>query len=210
MDFETFVSQVVHYFSTSDNAYFILYAIATCLLTELFKKLFVSKVKVDVLHKFDWAVILPFIVGFACAVLDVYVVKGVRAFNLSIVFKIILSTITIGALSSSMYDLFKSISGQSLSALMKNDVFGVFYTQLLYFGNIREKLVDKTITLKDFVEQVKLISANAKSIYATDDSVDAKRCQLAKLLSGIIDEKSIETCVNALNEALIAYTANSK
>ena len=206
MDFATFVSQVVQYITTSDNAYFVLYALVTCLLSQLLKKLFVNKTKVDVLHKFDLAVIFPFIVGLVFAVLDVYVVKSVRAFNLSIAFKIVISGIAIGALSSTMFNLVKSVSGQSLASLMKNDIFGVFYTQLLYFGNVRQQLVDKTITLQGFIEQVKLISANAKSIYETDDSVDQKRCRLAKLLSGIIDEKSIETCVNALNQALINYT----
>lgn len=208
MDFATFVSLLRQYFANSDNAYFILYAVTTCLASELLKKLFVNKVKVDVLHKFDLAVIFPFIVGFVFAVFDVYVAQGVRAFNLSIVLRIVVSTLAIGALSSTMFRFVKSISGQSLSSLMKNDIFGVFYTQLLYFGNIRQQLVDKTITLQDFIEQVKLISANAESIYKSEESVDFKRCQLAKLLNGIIDEKSIDTCVKALNEALINYTTS--
>ena len=208
MDFATFVSLLKQYFANSDNAYFILYAVTTCLASELLKKLFVNKVKVDVLHKFDLAVIFPFIVGFVFAVFDVYVVQGVRAFNLSIVLRIVVSTLAIGALSSTMFRFVKSISGQSLSSLMKNDIFGVFYTQLLYFGNIRQQLVDKTITLQDFIEQVKLISANAESIYKSEESVDAKRCRLAKLLNGIIDEKSIDACINVLNEALITYTAS--
>ena len=208
MDFVTFMSLVGQYIINSDNAYFILYAVVTCLFSELLKKLFVNKTKVDVLHKFDFAVLLPFIVGFAFAVLDIFVVQGVRYFNLSTALRIIVSGLAIGALSSTMFKLVKSISGQSLSSLMKNDIFGVFYTQLLYFGNVRQQLIDKTITFQDFIEQVKLISANAESIYATDECVDAKRCRLAKLLSGIIDEKSIETCINALNEALISYTAS--
>ena len=206
MDFATFVSLIGQCVVTSDNAYFILYAVVTCLLTQLLKKLFVNKTKVDVLHKFDFAVILPFIVGFAFAVLDVFAVQRVREFSLSIALRIAVSSLAIGAMSSMMFKLIKSVSGQSLSSLMKNDVFGVFYTQLLYFGNVRQQLVDKTLTLHDFIEQVKLISAKAKSIYATDDSADSKRCQLAKLLGGIIDEKSIATCVNTLNEALINYT----
>ena len=206
MDFVTFVSHIGHYVVNSDNAYFILYAVATCLLTQLLKKIFVNKTKVNVFHKFDFAVILPFIVGFAFAVLDMYVIKSTRTFNLSIALQIVVSGLAIGALSSTMFKLIKSISGTSLSSLMKNDIFGVFYTQLLYFGNIRQRLLDKTITLADFIEQVKLISAKAKDIYSTEDSVDSKRCQLANLLGGIIDDKSIETCINALNEALINYT----
>lgn len=207
MDFETFVTPLRQFFVESGNAYFVLYAIATCLLSEICKKIFVNKAKVDVLHKFDFAVIFPFVFGLVFSVIDVYLVDGVRIFDFSIALRIILYAVAIGAFASTVYKLYKSISGQSLSSLMKNDVFGVFYTQLLYFGNIRERLVSKSLTMKDFVEQVKLLSANAESIYKSEDSVDTKRCQLAKLLSGIIDEKSIETCVNALNEALINYTA---
>ena len=207
MDFVTFLSQISQYIAASDNAYFIVYAVVTCLLTQLLKKLFVNKTKVDVFHKFDLAVILPFIVAFVFAVLDVYAVQAIRSFSLSIALRIVISALAIGALSSTVFKLIKCISGQSLNSLMKNDIFGVFYTQLLYFGNVRQQLVDKTLTLTDFIEQVKLISAKAKDIYATEESVDVKRCRLAKLLGGIIDEKSIETCVNALNQALIAYTS---
>ena len=208
MDFENFVSQVIQHIAVSDNAYFVLYAVATCLLTQLVKKLFINKAKVEVLHKFDFSAILPFIFGLAFAVLDVYVIDGVRAFSVAIVMRIILSCLAIGALASTIFKFVNTVSGRSLSSLMKDDVFGVFYTQLLYFGNIRQQIVDKKLTMKDFIAEVKLISTNAANIYASDDSVESKRCQLAKLLSGIIDEKSIETCVNALNEALINYIAS--
>ena len=207
MDLETFVTLLRQYFANSNNAYFVLYAVATCLLSELCKKIFVNKAKVDVLHKFDFAVVFPFIFGLAFSVIDVYLVDGVRIFDFSIVLRLVLYGIAIGAFASTLYKLYKSISGQSLSSLMKNDVFGVFYTQLLYFGNIREQITSKKLTMKDFISQVKLLAANAESIYKSEDSADSKRCQLAKLLSGIIDERSIDTCINALNEAMIVYTA---
>ena len=210
MDFETFVALLRQYFTDSDNLYFVLYAVATCLLSELCKKIFVNKAKVDVLHKFDFAVIFPFIFGLVFAVMDVYLVHGVRIFDISIALRIVLQCVTIGAFASTLFKVVKSLSGQSLSSLMKNDVFGVIYSQLLYFGNFREKLANKTLTMRDFIEQVKLLSANAESIYKSEDSADVKRCQLAKLLSGIIDEQSINSCITALNEALINYTSTKK
>ena len=205
MDFEYYVSRIVEHIVTGDNVFFVMYAIATCLLTELVKKLFVNKAKVDILHKFDVAVILPFIFGLVFAVLDVYVVDAVRAFNVEIVWRIAISSVTIGALASTMFKLAKAISGQSLATLMKDDVFGIFYTQLLYFGNIRQQLADKKLTMKDFVNQVKVIAANAQKIYLTDDSADVKRAQLAKLLNGILDEQSVAKCIFTLNDALISY-----
>ena len=210
MDLETFVALLRQYFLDSGNLYFVMYAIATCLLSQLCKKIFVNKAKVDVFHKFDFAVIFPFIFGLIFAAIDVYLVHGVRNFDFSIASRIVLQGVTIGAFASTIYKLLKSLSGQSLSSLMKNDVFGVIYSQLLYFGSFREQLASKTLTMSDFIEQVKLISANAESIYKSEDSADVKRCQLAKLLSGIIDERSINSCINALNEALISYTSKSK
>lgn len=204
MDFETFVKALANFLSASDSAYFIMYAVATCLLTQLVKKLFVSKAKVDVLHKFDFAVVLPFIFGFCFAVVDAFAVKT-AAFSFAVALRIAVNCVSIGAFSSAIFKFVSSLSGQSLASLMKNDVFGVFYTQLLYFGNIRQQMLDKTLTMKDFVAEVKLISANAVEIYQSADNVDVKRTRLAKLLAGIVDEKSIETCINALNSALSSY-----
>ena len=207
MDFANFFNSLWHYLSTSETVYFVAYAVATCLLTQLVKKLFVSKIKVDILHKFDFAVVLPFIFGLGFAALDVYLVKGSRTFNFEIAWCILVNCLSVGALATALFKFVSSLSGKSLASLLKDDVFGVFYTQLLYFGNVRQQMLDKTLTLKDFVAQVKLISANALSIYKSEDSVDVKRSRLAKLLSGIVDEKSIETCINALNQALSNYVS---
>lgn len=202
MDFATFLSKAVEYIAVNDRAYIVLYALATCLLTQLVKKLLVNKAKVDVLHKFDWTPLIPFVFATGFAFSDVYLVQKMQGFDLSVVLHVVVSALTIGALSSTVYRFIKSCTGQSLSSLMKDDVFGVFYTQLLYFGNIREQIADKKLTLKEFIEQVKLLASDAEKIYKQDGSIDAKRCRLAKLLGGIIDEKSVETCVNVLNEAL--------
>ena len=204
MEFNTFITSLLGYLFQSDTAYFIAYAVATCLLTQLVKKIFVSKYKVDVLHKFDFAVVSPFIFGMVFAVVDVFAVKR-SAFTFTAVWAILVNCVSIGALSSAIFKFVSSLSGQSLSSLMKNDVFGVFYTQLLYFGNARQQMMDKTLTLQDFIAEVKLISANAVEIYSSDDNVDVKRARLAKLLAGIVDDKSIETCINALNQALANY-----
>ncbi|MGN1039845.1 MAG: hypothetical protein ACI4QL_00280, partial [Candidatus Fimimonas sp.] len=70
MDFETFAQQFFAFLKQSDNAYFVLYAVATCIFTQAAKKLFVNKVKVDVLHKFDFAQVLPFLFGGIFTVVD--------------------------------------------------------------------------------------------------------------------------------------------
>lgn len=206
MDFVNFASQSGNLFD-SDCVYYLVYAAATCLISQALKKLFVNKAKVDVLHKFDWATVIPFLVAVAFAAVDVFVVQGVRSFDFGIFVQLAMSALTIGAMSSTAYKFVKSLSGQSLSALMKNDVFGVFYTQLLYFGNVREQIAENKLTLQDFVDQVKLLAANAESIYREEGSIDNKRCKLAKLLAGVVNDANIDTCVNAINEALAALVS---
>lgn len=208
MDFETFFESLFRFIQSSDNAYFVLYAAMTCALTQVFKKLFVSKVKVDILHKFDWAVAFPFIFGAIFAVLDVFAVKRVGYVSLKVASDVLVNAAAIGALASTIFKLFSSLSGKKLSSLMTDDVFGMFYTQLLYYGNIREQLTNKELTLSSFVDEVKLVASNALTIYKADCDEETKRQNLAKLLTGIIDEQSVNTCVNTLNKALLNYVAS--
>ena len=205
MDFETFFQSLFSLLKSGDNVYYVLYASATCILTQIFKKIFVNKVKVDVLHKFDFAVILPFLLGAVFAAVDLICVRNV-AFSLDFVTKFVVGATTIGALATVIFKFFSSLSGQSLKSLLKDDVFGAFYTQLLYFGKIRELLLNKEISLKDFVAQVKMLSSNALEIYKSDEPCEVKRDRLTKMLTGIVDGESISACAEVLNKALIAVT----
>lgn len=205
MDYETFISSLLKFIQSSDNAYFVLYAVATCLLTQLFKKLFVNKVKVDVLHKFDFAVVLPFVFGAVFAVLDVFCVRRIKAFDCNVIVSVAVNAAAIGALASTVFKLVSSFNGDKLSKLMTDDVFAIFYSQLMFFGSAREQLLSKKLTLKQFASEVKLIAANAVDIYKADCAEEDKRQNLAKLLVGIIDEDSVNACVNSLHKALLNY-----
>lgn len=203
MDFETFIESLFRFIQNGGNAYFVLYALATCAITQVAKKLFVNKVKVDVLHKFDFAVILPFIIGTLFAVLDAFCVRRVGNFDCGEVVGVAVNAAAIGALASSAFKLFSSLSGQKLSHLLTDDVFAMFYSQLMYFGSAREQLLSKRITLKQFVSEVKLIAANAVDIYKQDCDEETKRVKLAQLLTGIIEESSVAACVNVLHKAML-------
>lgn len=209
MDFETFLQSLFSLLKSSDNVYYVLYALATCLLTQIFKKLLVNKVKVDVLHKFDFAVILPFVFGAVFAVIDLAMVRHL-AFCFDFVAKFVVSATTIGALATVIFKFLSSLSGQSLKSLLKDDVFGVFYSQLLYFGKVRERLLNKEITLKDFVSQVKLIAANALEIYQSPDESQIKKDKLYKLLTGIVDAQSLNTCIAVLHDALLVVCSDAE
>ena len=208
MDFETFFNSLFSLLKNSENLYYLLYALATGVLTQVFKKFLVNKVNVEVLHKFDFAVIMPFVFGLGFAIIDLVCVRHAE-FSLNFLFQLVVSATTVGALASIIFKFVSSLSGQSLKSLLKDDVFGVFYTELLYFGNVRRQLLNKEISFKDFLAQVKLISANAVSIYSTDDSVEVKKDKLAKLLSGLISNDNILLCADILNNSLIALCGTS-
>ena len=206
MDLETFVESLFGFIKNSENMYFLLYAVATCLVSQIAKKLLVNKVKVDVEHKFDLAVVLPFVFGTIFAAVDTFVV-ACAPFGFRSVVGMFVDGATIGALSSVIFRFVSSLGNKSFKSLMKDDVFGVFYTQLLYFGNARDRLADGTLSYADFLQQVKLVATNARQIYLTDAADDVKRAGLARLLGGIVDETDINLCVNVINRALIANAA---
>lgn len=205
MDFETFIEALLRFIQSSDNAYFVMYAVATCILTQIAKKLFVNKVKVDVLHKFDFAVVLPFVFGTVFAAVDVFCVKRVTTNCAKVIADLAIDTAAIGALATTIFKLVSSLSGQKLSKLLSDDVFAMFYTQLMYYGNAREQLLSKSLTLKSFIDQVKLVAANAVDIYKAETDEETKRQNLAKLLAGVIADDSVCACVNVLHKALSNY-----
>lgn len=207
MDFETFIQSLFNFIKNCDNAYFLAYAVATCIATQLCKKLFVNKVDVDVLHKFDFAVVLPFIFGTVCAVIDEIFIKKVAEFAFSTVMDCAVSGATIGALATVIFKFVSSLSGKSMKSILKDDLFGAFYTQLLYFGSLRQKLISKQLSLADFVSSVKLVCTSATQIYKQNVSADEKRLKLAQLLKGIIDDQSIDACLDVLDKTMQTFTA---
>ena len=207
MDFETFIQSLFNFIKNCDNAYFLAYAVATCLATQLCKKLFVNKVDVDIKHKFDFAVVLPFIFGTVCAVVDEIFVQKVTQFTWAIVADTAVSATTIGALATVIFKFVSSLSGKSMKSILKDDLFGAFYTQLLYFGSLRQKLLSKEMSLTDFVSSVKLVCQSAKEIYLQNISPDDKRRKLADLLKGIVDDQSISACLDVLHQTMQTLTA---
>ena len=207
MDYETFITSLFQLLKSSENLYFVCYALLTCLFTQIAKKLFVSKVKVDVLHKFDLAVVLPFVFGGMFAVLDMVVIKHVRPVTFTVVLQMAVSTATIGALASVMFKLISSLGGKNLHTLLKDDVFGIFYTQLLYYGTIRESLVNKQLSMADFISQVKLLSQNAQAIFQGEGTSSEKYIALCRLLQGVVDDTSIDACAKTIAIAMESKTS---
>lgn len=201
MDFETFVEPLFAFLKQSDNLYLVLYAVATCLLTQLIKKLFINKTKVEVLHKFNFAEILPFLFGVVFAVVDLLFVQH-QAFGWDFVAKLLVTALTVGALAAIMFKFASSLSGNSLKSLMKDDAFCVFYTQLLYLGEVRQKLSNNTLSLKEFVAQVKTLAVAAKEIYLASSTEDEKKRQLHALLASKVGAGVADVCSEFLHRQL--------
>ncbi len=210
MDLETFIESLFAFIKNGENLYFVLYSAATCILTQIFKKIFVNKVKVDVLHKTDLAAVMPFVFGTVFSVIDALFVRGTGLNAFDKVCDCIIGAATIGALATVTFRFVSSLSGQSLKSLLKDDVFGAFYNQLLYFGTVREMLTSKKLGMKDFISEVKLLTVNAKAIYAENDvDSDSKRMKLFELMKGVINENDVSACVNVLHRTLSALYEKS-
>ncbi len=209
MDLEIFVQTVLTLLKDSKNFYFLLYAVASSLLTQVVKRLFVNKVKVEIFGKFNLAVILPFAFGAVFAVLDALFVNKVSGFNFNTVYGVVIETTAIGATATAIFRLVSSMSGQSLTALKKDEAFACIYTQMIYFGCVRQQLKDGTLSLSAFVSQVKLVRDNAKAIYTSDDADERKKTRLARLLTGVIKDEYVNVVLDTLHQALtVAYSNN--
>jgi hypothetical protein len=133
-------------------------------------------------------------------------VQKVATFTLELVVDTAVSTATIGALATVIFKFVSSLSGKNMKSILKDDLFGAFYTQLLYFGTMRQKLLSKEMSLADFIASVKIVCQNATEIYNQNISPDDKRRKLADLLRGIIDDQSISACLEVLHQTMQMVT----
>ena len=122
-------------------------------------------------------------------------------FSAQFVTQLVITAATIGALATVIFKFVSSLSGKSMKSLLKDDVFGVFYTQLLYCGNLRQQLLKGETTLENFVSQVKSLSQSASEIYGTQQTAEEKKAQLRQLLENVLGEDA-DDCVNVLDKAL--------
>ena len=67
MDFNAIIESLTAIVRHSGSAV-VVYAVVVCILTEIVKKLFIPKLKIDLLNKFDPTIIVPFALGCAASV----------------------------------------------------------------------------------------------------------------------------------------------
>lgn len=202
MDFETLLKSLNCFLKQSDSLYLMLYAVVDCILTQAVKKLFINKTKAELLHKFDFAEILPFLFGVVFAVVDLLFVLH-EPFGWSFIAKLPVTAVAVGALATVIFKTVSAATGKSLKSLMKDDAFCVFYTQLMFATEIRSRLSSGDLSLSEFVVTVKAAVAGAKEIYSGDKSDEEKLAQLKALLAQNVGENTAESCGEFLHKRLL-------
>ncbi len=209
MDMEVFIRSVLDFIGKSNNFSYLAYSVLVCVLTEIVKKIFVKKVAVDVMHKFDVAVILPFIFGTLLAFADALCEVGL-VFTAETVYNALVEGLSVGAFATLIFKFGKSISGNSLSNLLKDDVFGIFYTQMLYFGTAKQQMQEGSLTFTEFLQQVQLVASKAQEIYSAEDDDEVKRSKLVQLMGGIVSSQTMSQAVAVIHRALLSHYEKSE
>lgn len=205
MNVETIIQSLLTLFKNSSNVTYMLYAIVVCLLTQILKKIFVNKTKTEIMGTFNIAYILPFVLGMVASVLDRVLLLANWQWTFDCIYSVAVGGVAIGAISTVMFRLVSAITKQGLSAMLKDETFAIIYHQLIYFGSIRTQLTEGKVKLNDFLSQVKLVTANSKSIYQAETDDMTKKSQLSALFKGIIDNQSFASAIDAIHAALLMH-----
>lgn len=205
MNVETIIQSLLTLFKNSSNVTYMLYAIVVCLLTQILKKIFVNKTKTEIMGTFNIAYILPFVLGMVASVLDRVLLLANWQWTFDCIYSVAVGGVAIGAISTVMFRLVSAITKQGLSAMLKDETFAIIYHQLIYFGSVRTQLTEGKVKLNDFLSQVKLVTANSKSIYQAETDDMTKKSQLSALFKGIIDNQSFASAIDAIHAALLMH-----
>ena len=199
MDFNAMVESLMALVRHSSIAV-VVYACVVCLLTEIVKRTFIPKLKIDLQKKFDPTIIFPFAFGCLTALFDSLVVRHVGING--VVDSLLVDGLTIGATSTVLYRLFASTFGNGVKKLQKDEVFSLFYHELFVYSDAKQKLLSGELDYKSFVNEIKLISQKATEIYCGNMPADCKKQKLVVLMSGLVDDGIISQVATPLHNAL--------
>jgi hypothetical protein len=199
METEMFFKTILQYFSDGGNLLVLAYAAATLALTQLFKKLFIDRIKVEIYQQFNFATVMPFVFGLIFALLDTFLINRKATLDTA-VYDILFTTAATGALSSVIFKVVKAVSGKSIKEMLKDGTFKTIFCALAVIAEVKDKLYSGEIKLAAFVVKVKTVSDAVKELYSTDAAAD-KRQALADILTDAFGEVP-EEVIDSLHEAL--------
>ena len=204
MDFNAMIESLMALVRHSSIAV-VVYACVVCLLTEIVKRLFIPKLKIDLQHKFDPTIIFPFAFGCCMAVFDAVLVRQTGLHGA--LKTLVVDGLTIGATSTVLYRMFAGTFGDGIKKLQKDEIFAMFYNELFVYSDVKQKLLAGQIDYKTFLTEVNVVASKAKEIYLQDVSAECKKQKLVALMSGLVDDGIIVQVIQPIHNALLKIFA---
>lgn len=172
MELDTlFGNFVVTLIKTKGFAFF-LETLVVVVLVQLFKKL-LPKQKIDLGGRFDPCVIAPFVLGLLVTAGKMLLIDGVGWDGL-LKNELVVEALSVGATAVTIYKLFAAADKDSLKNLMKDNAFSLVYSQLFLFSDVRERLLDKSLKMTEFVSALKDFAEDVADIYGKDAGSEAE------------------------------------
>lgn len=204
MDFEVFIEAIFALLRSSESTAFVVGCLVVCLLSLVVKRLFVSKLKIVLLNKLDVGAVLPFVLGAASAVVSFFVVDGKFAGS-DTVYKLLVDALSIGATATVLLRLCEKLFTQGLDKLLRDDVFGTVYHEIMLLSSAKEKLLNREIKLSEFIANMTDFKSKALEIYSDSETDgEQKLTGLKSAIQGLVDDDSLDAIVNSLHSILIS------
>ncbi|MBR5250567.1 MAG: hypothetical protein IKV38_00905 [Clostridia bacterium] len=220
MDFKDTLQDLFGLLSNAESGVFLLFASLTTILVQVIKNNFINKLAIDLKHKFDPTVLLPFLFGMVFAVINFFAIKKVDFCGMDSVVQIVVDGLSIGATSVMIYRVFATFDKNNVKTLCKDKVFYILYNQLLIVTEVRKQLLNNEISFLEFLEKLREAQSGIKALYfyQNDENEDIsdeekRKAELAKieclkaLLSGLISEDKLDEVANSLHKAYENYFA---
>lgn len=228
MDFKDTLQDLFGLLSNAESGVFLLFASLTTILVQVIKNNLINKLSIDLNHKFDPTVLLPFLFGVVFAILNFFVIKKVDFCGMESLISIFVDGLSIGATSVMIYRIFAVFDKNNVKTLCKDKVFYILYNELLIVTEVRKQLLNNEISFLDFLEKLREAQSGIKALYFYQnaeqqeekndqdsnqhiDDEEKQKADLAKieclkaLLSGIVSEDKLDEVANSLHKAYENY-----
>lgn len=202
MDFETLFRSFAAFLRQSDNAYFLAYAILSCLLTLLCNKLFFRKKSLN-LFGINFVGALPFLFGLAFAAADVFFFHAGNGKLYAKFVQTLSDAALIGAMATVLYDWFCSFGNKNIQKMLSDDAFALVYSQLLYCGGVKERLHSGEITLARFATEAKALADELTKLYSSPVAANERKSRLFQAVSQFVGSNDVSVIVNSLDAAFV-------
>lgn len=202
MDFDVIVKAIFALLQSSESMVFLLSSLVVCVLSRFVKIVFGSKLKTQLLHKFDISVILPFVFGTLAAICNAFILD-VAGFNASALYGVFVQSLSIGATATILQRLWEMLFSGDLNKLLKDDLFSTIYHEIMFLSSAKDKLLKGEISLENFLQRLIKIKDEVGKIYSNMSMLNEEKTKkLTEIVSVAVDADSLSLVVKNLDAAL--------